>query len=199
MTDAAPPGKAAGVTTQHATNPASWWDDFVRAPDTADDQSDPTAQLKSMLAVALSNEDDPHIQLRRLAAWLLTTISAKVRESEEGAAGKRRTAHNAQRWAAGSSAVVAAGSGGALAGGLCRPAATVVGILVVVAGLASGILSAVQPEAEYVRNRRKARGYEKLLRDIETYTTLTLPTDDPANIATQVNAFTAAIEAVGEA
>jgi hypothetical protein len=157
-----------------------------------------SAGLKGIIAAALSDTVDEHFETRRLAGEQLTEMAERVLASEISADEKRTKAHNGQRVAAGASAVVAGSSGGALAAGLGGLWAAVVGWTVIIAALASGVVGAVLPEAEYERNKRKARRYEKLWWDIRTYATLTLPTDEPASIAARLADFSAAIEAVGD-
>jgi hypothetical protein len=177
------------------------WDEFVRSSATADDPDRKRmriAGLKRVLVELLSNPDATDINVRRLAAVQLTDMAGRVLESEESAGRKRSKAHTAQRIASGGGAVVAASSGSALAAGVSGPVATWVGIGVVVVALASAALGAVLPEAEYERNKRKNRRYEKLWWDIRTFATLTLPTVDPASIASRLEDLSAAIESAGD-
>jgi hypothetical protein len=165
------------------------------------DSEDPAwlDEFKSVVAEALSGAGDPD-RVRLRAADLLTEMAERAWESEISAGEKRSNARKVHRWVAafsGAAAPLAAGGGGALATRLGGTWATALGIGVVAAALASGVASRLL--AEYERNRRKSRRYEKLCWDIRTYAILSLPTADPASIAPQLEHFSAAIEAVGEA
>lgn len=183
-------------------NESNWWEEFLAEPAEAGEMEDKTKELKQLLGEALRGagiaDRDDDLHLRRRAAYQLTDMANRVWRSHESAGNKRSKAHTAQRVAAGGGAAVAAGTGGALAGGLKGTTATVLGIVVIGIAVLAGIVSAVWPESEYKRNMRKARRYEKLWWDIWAFATLELPTIKPDAISGKLEAFSAAIEVVGE-
>jgi hypothetical protein len=156
-------------------------------------------EFKRAVAEALSGAGDPGA-VRRLAADLLIEMAERVWASEIGTGKNRSQVRNTQRQLAIVGAAIApfaaGGAGGALAARLGGWWATALGIGVVAAAAVAAVSSVLR--AEYERNRRKSRRYEKLRWDIRTYAILTLPTVDLASIAPQLEHFSTAIEAVGE-
>jgi hypothetical protein len=181
---------------------STWWRDFLKEDVKAGSRTAQTTRLKQILGEALEGhgqeDHEADLQLRRRAAYQLTQMANRVWRSHEDAGEKRSWAHTAQRIAAGGSAAVAAGTGGALAVGFHGTAARVIGIVVVVIAIIASIAAAIWPESEYQRNRGKSRQYEKLWWDIWDFATLELPTVNLAELHSKLEAFSEAKRAVGE-
>jgi hypothetical protein len=158
-----------------------------------------TRDYKKMLGEALGvGAASEEVWERRKAAYTLTSRATEIWKMEVRAGRKRCRAHNAQRVAAGGSAAVTAGTGAALAAGVSGTVAKVVGIAVVVIAFVTGAAGAMWPEAEYERNRAKARLYGQLWAEMWDFATLQLPNDDPDTINAQLKQFSDRITAVGQ-
>ena len=186
-----------------STPVSDWWRECLALNSTAttgDAQIHAeTTPNKRMLVNAINGaKNDDALPKRRQAACDLATLATDVWISKESAAHKRSHTRYFQRVSAGVSAGVATGSGIALAVGLIGTAAKIFGIAVVFLGFLSGVVGAVWPEADYVRNRAKASHYEGLWRDIWSYAKLTLPTVDPASIDDAYKRFSAAKTAISD-
>jgi hypothetical protein len=188
---------------------SDWWPDCLDADGSLDADGkeaitdkqarEQTRMWKRMVLDALGVEEsnDCVLRVRRCAACQLAAIATDACLSKEHAGQKRNFSHTAQRLAVGSSAALAAATGGVLAAGLSGLPAHVFGIVVLIVGIATAAASAVSPEADYQRYRGKARQYEQLWRDVWAYATLTLPTASPGSIAGKLEQFSAASKAVG--
>ena len=86
-------------------------------------------------------------------------------------------------------------SGGALVSQLTGTGAVVFGWFVLALSVVAAALAAALPQAEYVHNRDKRRAYDRLFRDIWTYATLGLPTDDRETVKARLEEFSKDIEA----
>jgi hypothetical protein len=184
---------------------SDWWGECPGLSSTAETGiKDPkiaeeNRQNKLMVVKAINGaETDDALPKRRMAACDLATLATDVWIGQQSAAEKRSHTRYFQRVSAGVGAGVATGSGIALAVGLSGTAAKIFGSVVVFLGFFSGVVGAVWPEADYVRNRAKASHYEGLWRDIWSYAKLTLPTVDPESIDDAYKRFSAAKTSVSD-
>jgi hypothetical protein len=115
---------------------------------------------------------------------------------------RRSNAHDARvfwnpfRYAAAIVPAVAAGAGGSLVGHLHGTASTVIGWVVLVAGILGAVINAVRPAVEYGVDLAKAAQFEHLYWDVYNYTMAKLPTDPPERIATTLQAFSDRMEKI---
>jgi hypothetical protein len=154
-------------------------------------------QLRDYVDGLLANCDPAELRWRRWAADRLEDWARKVHRSSKSAAKKRIVTHVSQRLSGAGGAAVGAASGGALVSQLTGTGAVVFGWFVLALSVVAAALAAALPEAEYVRNRDKRRAYDRLFRDIWTYATLGLPTDDRETVKARLEEFSEDIEAAG--
>jgi hypothetical protein len=182
-------------------NDSKWWAECV-GPDAGKGIHNRRAKAATKTYTAIvkfalrDNPADADLNQRRLAACELMTWATDIWIDKAHAGRKRSIAHDAQRLAAGGAAVVAAGSGAALAVGLTGTAATVWGLVVLGLAAASAAAAAMWPAADYDRNRSKARLYEQLWRDMWVYLTQKLPADSPDKIANQREEFSKRVRSI---
>jgi hypothetical protein len=189
-----------GIESTTVSDPWEVWIDAKPKPRIRNKQAaTDIKRWRGVLKKALS-ETSGHLELpaRREEAQEIVSWATEVWIHHVHAARKRSHAHNAQRFAAGGTAAVAAGSGAALAAGLSGTAAKAWGLIVVGLATLSGAAAAMWPEAEYERNRAKARQYEWLWRDMWDYVTQDLPTIPVRDFGGKRKAFSRALTAIAK-
>ena len=152
-------------------------------------------QLRDYVDGLLANCDPAELRWRRWAADRLEDWARKVQRGSKSAAKKRTVTHVSQRLSGAGGAAVGAASGGALVSQLTGTGAVVFGWFVLALSVVAAALAAALPQAEYVHNRDKRRAYDRLFRDIWTYATLGLPTDDRETVKARLEEFSKDIEA----
>ena len=166
-----------------------------RRDDSAADEEHIT-QLREDVDRLLADCDPAELRWRRWAADRLEDWARQVHRSSQSAGKKRTLAHSGQRLSAAVGAAVGAASGGALASQLTGTVAVVFGWFVLALSIVAGAIGAALPEAEYERNRAKRRAYDRLFRNIWTYASLGLPTDDRKTVKARLEKFSDDIESV---
>jgi hypothetical protein len=105
------------------------------------------------------------------------------------AAANTEKSHWFQRASAGASAAVATLTGGTLIGSVHGAAATIIGIVAAIVGLAAAGIVAARPEQSYVTDLALKTQYEHLWWDMRSYAITQLPAADINSFGIAMNTF----------
>jgi hypothetical protein len=149
--------------------------------------------FEQRLRIALAGAEDEEYRINLgIQCWLfMDRVWQRRVKASQG-----RSLWNPIRYAGAVIPVVAAGAGGSLVGDLHGTAATVIGWVALVGGLAGAAINAMRPGVEHSVDLAKAAAFEQLYWDVFTYAMVNLRTDTPEDIGAALRQFAKRMEEI---